>query len=109
MATYVFRCPDCSIFEVSQPMSALTPTHPCPACGTASARVFTPPRLATTPVALRRAVDAADGSAEAPRVVRSIPDGAPRPRRPRWNPMAGPAPINAAHRPAGPHQSLPRW
>jgi putative FmdB family regulatory protein len=109
MATYVFRCPDCSVFEVVQPMSLLTPTHPCPECGAASARVFTAPRLARTPAALHRAVDAADASAEAPQVVRSLPGGAPRPRRPRFSPLAGPAPVDAAARPAGRFPSLPRW
>lgn len=107
MATYVFRCPDCSVFEVIQPMTSLTPTHPCPSCTGESPRVFTAPHLATTPAALHRAIDAADASAEAPQVVRSIPDGAPRPPSRRWSPMTGAAAINAAQRPAGRYPSLP--
>ena len=109
MATYLFRCPDCSVFEVVQPMSALRPTCACPACGADSARVYTAPALATVPAGVHRAIETADASAETPRVVRSIPAGAPRPRSRRWSPMTGAAPVAAASRPAGPHPSLPRW
>jgi putative FmdB family regulatory protein len=109
MATYLFRCPDCSVFEVVQPMAALRPTSPCPACGADAARVYTAPALATVPTGTHRAIEAADASAETPQVVRAIPDGAPRPRSRRWSPMTGPAPVNAARRPAGPHPALPRW
>ncbi len=109
MATYEFRCPDCSVFQVAVPMSAVRPTHRCPACGAESARVFSAPALRTTPAALSRAVTRAEASAETPQVVRSIPDGAPRPRSRRWSPMTGAAPVSAARRPAGPHPSLPRW
>ncbi|MGY1709337.1 FmdB family zinc ribbon protein [Geodermatophilus sp. SYSU D00758] len=109
MATYVFRCPDCSVFEVVVPMSAVRPTHACPACGADSTRVFTAPALSTTPAALHRAVAGAEASAETPQVVRSIPAGAPRPRSRRWSPQTGATPISAAARPAGPHQPLPRW
>ena len=38
MATYVFRCPDCSVFEVVIPMSAVGPTHPCPTCAEEATR-----------------------------------------------------------------------
>ena len=109
MATYVFRCPDCSVFEVVVPMSSVGPTHPCPTCAGESSRVWTAPALATTPAALHRAIATADASAEAPQVVRSIPAGRPRPRSRRWSPITGAAPVSAAHRPAGPHPSLPRW
>jgi putative FmdB family regulatory protein len=109
MATYEFRCPDCSVFEVVVPMSAVRPTHPCPGCGAASARVFTAPALARTPAGVHRAMATAEASGEAPQVVRSIPAGAPPPRSRRWNPMTGAPPVNAAHRPAGPHPALPRW
>lgn len=108
MATYIFRCPDCSVFEVIQPMTSLTPTHPCPTCAAESTRVFTAPHLASTPAGLHRAINAADASAEAPQVVRSIPDGAPRPRSRRWNPMTGAAPVNAAQHAGGRYPSLPR-
>lgn len=109
MATYEFRCPDCSLFDVVVPMTAVRPTHPCPACGAESARVFSAPALTTTAPGLRRAMTAAEASADSPQVVRSIPDGAPRPRSRRWNPMTGAAPISADRRPAGPHPALPRW
>ncbi|SFE81502.1 FmdB family zinc ribbon protein [Blastococcus tunisiensis] len=108
MATYVFRCPSCSDFDVIQPMSSLTPTHPCPSCTAESHRVFTAPHLATIAPGLHRAIGAADASAEAPQVVRSIPDGAPRPRSRRWNPMTGAAPVDAAQRSGGRYPSLPR-
>lgn len=108
MATYVYRCPGCDLFEVVQPMAAVTATHECPGCGAFGARVFTPPALATTPAAVHRAADAAAASAEAPTVVRSIPAGAPRPRQPRWSPFTGARAINAASRRPGPHPSLPR-
>ena len=109
MATYVFRCPDCSVFELVVPMTAVRPVHDCPECGAESVRVFTSPALARTPAALHRAVASAEASAEAPQVVRSIPAGKPRPRSRRWSPTTGATPVNAAHRPAGPHPSLPRW
>ena len=108
MATYVFRCAQCSDFDVIQPMSAVRPTHPCPACGAAARRVFTPPALHASPAGLHRAVEAAEASAEAPQVVRSVPDGAPRPRSPRWSPFTGAAPVAADRRPAGPYQPLPK-
>jgi putative FmdB family regulatory protein len=113
MALYVFRCPDCAPeraeFEVAVPMAALRPTHPCPACAAESARVYTPPALASTPAAVRRALATAEASAETPQVVRAVPAGAPRPRGRRWSPFTGAAPVHAADRPAGPHQPLPRW
>ncbi|WNV73819.1 FmdB family zinc ribbon protein [Geodermatophilus sp. DSM 44513] len=109
MATYVFRCPDDAEFEVVVPMTAVRPTHPCPACRADSARVYTAPTLSTTPAALSRAAAAADASAETPQVVRSLPAGAPRPRGRRWSPVTGAAPVTAARRPAGPHQPLPTW
>ncbi len=108
MPTYVFRCA-CRDFSVLQPMSEVRPTHPCPDCGADAARVFTPPALLGTPAGLRRGIEAAAASAEAPQVVRSIPNAAPRPRSRRWSPYTGAAPVNAARRPAGPHQPLPRW
>lgn len=109
MATYVFRCPGCSVFEVVIPMSSVRPTHPCPSCAEEAGRVWTAPALATTPAALHRAAAVADASAETPQVVRSVPAGTPRPRSRRMSPTTGAAPVHAAHRPAGPHPSLPRW
>lgn len=108
MATYVYRCPDCACFDVVQPMSAVRPTHDCPACGRQARRVFTAPALATIGRGVHRAADAAAASAETPQVVTSLPAGAPRPRTPRWNPLTGPRPVNASTRPAGPYPSLPR-
>lgn len=108
MATYVFRCADCADFEVIQSMSAVEPTHPCPACGRASRRVFSPPALSRTAPGLDRAVQAAEASAETPQVVRSVPAGAPRPSSPRWNPFTGGNPIPVNRRAPGPHQPLPR-
>ena len=108
MATYVFRCADCAEFEVVQPMAEVRPTHPCPGCGHSSRRVFTPPALNTTSPGLHRATQAAEASAEAPQVVRSIPSGAPRPRSPRWSPFTGASPVAASGRAPGPHQPLPK-
>jgi putative FmdB family regulatory protein len=108
MATYVFRCADCSTFDVVQPMSAVKPTHPCPSCGRSSRRVFTPPALNRAAPGLVRATEAAEASAEAPQVVRSIPSGAPRPSSPRWSPFTGASPVAAHRRAPGPHQPLPK-
>ncbi len=108
MATYTYRCEDCDSFDVVQPMASVRPTHACPGCGADAKRVFTAPRLATLSRGLHRAADAAAASADEPQVVRSIPQGAPRPRQPRWSPFTGAKPVNAARRPAGPHPSLPR-
>ncbi|MFZ5869091.1 MAG: FmdB family zinc ribbon protein [Actinomycetota bacterium] len=109
MAIYLFRCPDCSLFEVRQPMSEVRPTYSCPACGSEARRVFTPPALRGVEPAVHRLMDAAEESAERPRVVHSIPKGAPRPSSRRWHPVTGAQPVNAGARAAGPHQPLPRW
>lgn len=108
MATYTFRCPSCQCFDVVQPMASVRPQHPCPTCGRESRRVYQAPHLSTTPTSLRRAADTAAASAETPTVVRSIPGGVDTPRRRRWNPMTGAAPVNASHRSGGPHPPLPR-
>lgn len=108
MPTYMYRCSDCADFDVVQPMSAETSTYLCPSCGGSARRVFTAPALRRTSRGMTRAADAADASAEAPQVVRSIPSGAPPPRSPRWSPFTGASPVPAKRRTPGPYQPLPK-
>ncbi len=111
MATYVFRCTECPdrpVFEVVRSINEPASPQPCPRCGDAGVRVFTPPALGTRSPGLHRAVDTAAASAESPQVVRSVPAGLPRPTARRWHPTTGAAPVHAATRPAGPHPPLPR-
>ena len=99
MATFEYRCVTprgdvCSTFEVRRPIGTAAPTQPCPACGSAAARVFSAPALALAPRARVSAIDRAERSRTEPDVV-----GAPPP-----NPRARRAPI--ARNPA--LQRLPR-
>lgn len=108
MATYTYRCQLCDSFDVVQPMSSVQATYSCPGCGAEARRVYNSPSLRTTSRGLHRAADTAAESAEAPQVVRSIPNGAPRPRQPRWSPFTGAKAVNGTNRPTGPYPSLPR-
>ncbi|WP_118914445.1 FmdB family zinc ribbon protein [Mycobacterium shigaense] len=80
MPTYRYHCPECGEFPVSMPMTSVTPSVDCPDCRSVSRRVFGQPSLRTLDGGLRRSLDAAASSADAPPVVSSIP-GRPR-RRP---------------------------
>src|SRR5690625_7847239 len=100
MPTYTFRCDSCDEFTAVLPMSELRPTQPCPRCARESRRVYgVAPALLSTPAGLRRRIEAAAASAEAPQVARSIPACAPLPPTQRRNPFTGPRPVEGTHRP----------
>jgi putative FmdB family regulatory protein len=73
MATYRYRCTGCGSFDVTRPIGEALPEEPCQACGDQALRVFTPPMIARTPVALARALRAQEASAHEPRVVGAVP------------------------------------
>lgn len=86
MATYQYRCPVDGDFEVRLPLGAAGPVARCVTCRGDARRVWSAPRLARAPRALRTALDRAEASAEAPAVVSRIPGG-----RPTVAPRAHPA------------------
>ncbi|WP_229402353.1 FmdB family zinc ribbon protein [Micromonospora okii] len=92
MATYEYRCERDGVFDASLPIGTASPSTRCPRCAAPAARVFSAPRLARTPVPLRRAIERAARSAETPEVVTRLPGR--RPSRPAPNPV---------------HARLPRW
>lgn len=100
MATYLFRCPSCAVFERRLPMESVTTASTCPSCGASAARVYTAPGLTTTSGALDRAVDAAGSSADNPHVTRTIPAARSHRQAPPGTPVAaqGPA-MSPAHPP----------
>ncbi len=78
MPVYAFTCEGCGPFDLMRPMAESGAPARCPRCGTAAARVFTPPGLALLEAPLRRALDVEDRSAHEPDVVsersgRSLP------------------------------------
>lgn len=89
MATYLYRCPECAVFERQAPMAAVTSTSTCPGCGAESARVYTAPSLTSAPAALTRAAETAGSSADSPTVTRSLPGAhsTPRGRTPTGTPL----------------------
>ncbi|MEV5826753.1 zinc ribbon domain-containing protein [Spirillospora sp. NPDC052242] len=84
VAIYRYRCAECGAFDVARPIGTAGAAEPCPGCGRAGARVFTPPLVARTPGALTRALDAREASAHEPRVVRR--DSRARPPAPPADP-----------------------
>jgi putative FmdB family regulatory protein len=71
--TYDYRCSRCGGFELLRPLAKADAEASCPGCGDAARRIFTAPALRRLDPALRRALDAGAGSAEAPRVVNTVP------------------------------------
>ncbi|MEU8071506.1 MULTISPECIES: FmdB family zinc ribbon protein [unclassified Micromonospora] len=92
MATFEYRCPQDGSFDVVTPVGTADPSTGCPRCGLPAARVFSAPRLARMPAALRDAMDRTERSAEQPEVVGRVPGR--RPARRSTNPA---------------HARLPRW
>ena len=82
MATYRYRCTECGPFDVARPIGEALPEEPCVECGDRARRVFTPPLLLRTPVALAHALQAQEASAHEPRVVSQVPAARRRPAPP---------------------------
>jgi putative FmdB family regulatory protein len=73
MAVYQYRCTDHGTAEVRRPVGAAPGTVPCPACGTAAARVYTAPGLVLGSPVRRALIDRAERSREQPDVVAAVP------------------------------------
>jgi putative FmdB family regulatory protein len=69
MPLYGFLCKECGPFEAVRPAAEAGAPFPCPVCGGAGRRLFTPPGLALLPAGLRRARDREEKSAHEPEVV----------------------------------------
>lgn len=78
MPTYSYRCAACGAFELTMSMAELSDDVDCPECGARAARAFGLPGLRGLDDGLRRGLDAAERSADAPQVVSALPG---RPRR----------------------------
>jgi putative FmdB family regulatory protein len=74
MAGYDFLCEACGRFEVHRPMAHASDPAPCPTCGEAGRRVFSPPGLVRTSTALGRALDIEARSAHEPAIT-GVPHG----------------------------------
>jgi putative FmdB family regulatory protein len=85
MATYLYRCPDHGVLEVSRPMGTAPSQCTCPQCDGAASRVFTAPRLSRGSAAHRALLDRTGATADSPAVV-SAPPPAPRRATPPRNP-----------------------
>lgn len=92
MPVYVFRCHRCGRFDAEHPMASVPGSCPCLSCGDPARRIITAVALSQAGSPRRRAVEAAERSAEEPQVVAGPP---PRPSTP---------PITRDPR----HQKLPR-
>lgn len=73
MPTYRYACTDCGPVDLVRPMSESGAAAACPTCAGPARRVFGAPALRALPSALRGALDAQHRSADAPRVVSSVP------------------------------------
>lgn len=88
MARYEFTCAEHGVLTISMPMTAITPTTPCPSCGELARRRYTAPGLALGDAAARRLIEATSRTAHEPAVV-SSPVGA-RITSTRRRPVADP-------------------
>jgi putative FmdB family regulatory protein len=73
MPTYDYRCRCCGGFHLVRPMVEASAAARCPDCGETARRVFGAPALRALDPGLRTALDAGARSADAPRVVGSVP------------------------------------
>nr|WP_277068382.1 zinc ribbon domain-containing protein [Saccharomonospora viridis] len=80
MVTYSYRCRQCGDFDVRVSMGEAEGVWACPWCGASAVRRFTAPQVRCGgDVAVRRAYEYAERSAEQPEVV-SAPPPARAPR-----------------------------
>ncbi|ACU96987.1 FmdB family zinc ribbon protein [Saccharomonospora viridis] len=77
MVTYSYRCRQCGDFDVRMPMGEATGAWACPWCGTSAVRRFTAPQVRRGDVAVRRAYEYAERSADEPEVVSAPPPARP--------------------------------
>jgi putative FmdB family regulatory protein len=80
MVTYSYRCRRCGDVDVRAPMGSAEPRRACPRCGEWAVRRFTAPRVGRGDVAVWRARERTERSAEQPEVVSGLPprQGGPR-------------------------------
>jgi putative FmdB family regulatory protein len=79
--TYSYSCPDCGGFDRIRPMAEAAGEAHCPRCDRTSRRVWSAPALRALDPALRGALDAQAGSADAPQLVTSLPPRSAADRR----------------------------
>lgn len=72
MPTYSYRCEICGQFDLVRSMAASGSDARCQ-CGGAGRRVYRAPALRAQGTGLRTALEASEGSADAPQVVSSLP------------------------------------
>jgi putative FmdB family regulatory protein len=87
MTTYAFRCPDCGPFDAGFPIGTAPDRFTCPRCAASSTRVITAPGISGGRNPYRGAVERTMASADAPRVVSSLPSSGRRPVRVSSNPL----------------------
>jgi hypothetical protein len=73
MATYVYRCPEHGLHEVSRTMGTAPAAEGCPSCAAVSPRVFTAPRLTRGSAVHRALLDRTGATADSPAVVAAPP------------------------------------
>jgi putative FmdB family regulatory protein len=88
MTMYAFRCQECGPFDARYPIGSAPDRSSCPDCGGSSSRMITAPGIAGGRDPYRLAVERTMASADAPRVVSSLPaTNSPRPARVTTNPL----------------------
>jgi putative FmdB family regulatory protein len=92
MASYLYRCERCGLWEVQRPIGTAESAEPCPTCGATSRRRYTPPLLSRTPTAVATALLRDEASRDTPQVTTAVPAAAARPVRqdPRWSRLPRP-------------------
>jgi putative FmdB family regulatory protein len=89
MAAYEYGCTDCGSFTKVLPLGTARPVCLCPACGAEARRIWSTPFLIGGPGPVRSLRVAAERSADAPVVVRRVPEHADAPAAPkRYGPGA---------------------
>ncbi|RZU30645.1 hypothetical protein BKA19_0266 [Blastococcus saxobsidens] len=92
----MYRCPDHATTETRCAMGAAPAAVPCPACGSAAARVFTAPRLSAGSPVRRELIERTERSRDRPDVVSTPPRGSGPGRRadmvrdPAWSRLPRP-------------------
>lgn len=78
MPTYSYRCPAHGSFDRVVQISRRDHPANCPECDEPGSRVLKAPRISMGDSTARRLIDETRSTADAPRVVSSLPPGKPR-------------------------------
>lgn len=87
MTMYAFRCQGCGPFDAGFPIGTAPDRSSCPHCGGSSNRMITAPGIGAGRNPYRSAVERTMASADAPRVVSSLPGANRRPAPVTTNPL----------------------